>query len=67
VEAPVTDAMLDEDSDDFVDFDGEEDAPGVNGEQRALLALFETTHRDQASWQLMVAERQALSDRRATM
>jgi hypothetical protein len=67
VEAPITEAMLDEDNEGFVDFHGEKDAPGINNKQRALLAMFETAHCDQASWQLMAAERDALSDRRATM
>jgi hypothetical protein len=49
----VLDEVDDEDSD-LDDFDKEEDAPGVTDEQRALLASFETAHRDQAGRQLMV-------------
>jgi hypothetical protein len=50
VEAPVSDAMLDEvddkDSDNFANFNNEEDAPGVTDEQQVLLAFFETACRD---------------------
>jgi hypothetical protein len=43
----------------------DKDAPSVTDEPWGLLASFETACHDQAGWQLMATERQALSDRRA--
>jgi hypothetical protein len=48
-----------DESDDFADFADKEDAPDISEEQQALVALFETAHRDRAAQQLMAAERQA--------
>jgi hypothetical protein len=66
--APVTEDMLykvdNEESNDFTYFDDDRDASGVTDEQ-ALLVSFESACRDQAGRQLMAAERQALSDRKA--
>jgi hypothetical protein len=64
--APVTEVLVEVDEEDSDNFDEDEDALGVTDEQRALLASFESARRDQAGRQLMVAERQALSERRAT-
>jgi hypothetical protein len=55
----VLDEVGDDDSDDFADFDDDEDALNPADEQRALVASFGTTHHDQAVQQFMVAEHQA--------
>jgi hypothetical protein len=39
----------DDESDDFADFDEEEDTPDVTEDQRAIVALFKTAHRDRAA------------------
>jgi hypothetical protein len=39
----------DDESDDFADFDDEEDTPDVTEEQRTIVALFKTAHRDRAA------------------
>jgi hypothetical protein len=46
----------DDGSDDFANFDDDEDALDPADEQRALIALFETTRRDRAVLQFMAAE-----------
>jgi hypothetical protein len=55
----VLNEVDDDESDDFADFDEEEDAPDVTEEQWALVALSETIRRDRAGQQLMATERQA--------
>jgi hypothetical protein len=49
----------DDESDDFADFDDNEDAPDLADEQRALMASFKTARRDRAFQQFMDAERHA--------
>jgi hypothetical protein len=44
--AEVLDEVHDDESDDFADFDNDEDAPDPADEQRALMAMFETARRD---------------------
>jgi hypothetical protein len=65
VDAVVDEALLVDDnneSNDFIDFDDGGDSPDVSDEQRALLASFKSARRGEAS---RVADRQALSQRRA--
>jgi hypothetical protein len=47
--AEVLDEVDDDKSNDFADSDNEEDTPGVIVEQQAIMALFETAHRDRAA------------------
>jgi hypothetical protein len=50
---------VDDDEDDFTEFDNDEDASDPADRQRALMASFETTRHDRALQEFMAAERQA--------
>jgi hypothetical protein len=60
----VLDEVNNDKSDDFADFDDDEDALDPADEQRALLSLFETDCHDRAAQRLMAAERQAHQEAR---
>jgi hypothetical protein len=55
----LLDEVDDNESDDFADFDDDEDTPDPFDEQRALMASFEKARRDRARQRLIAAHRQA--------
>jgi hypothetical protein len=55
----VLDEVDDDESEDFADFNDDEDAPDPADEQRAMMASFEIARCDRVVQQFMATERQA--------